>query len=57
MNNTFTFSDLCAGIGGFRLGLQSIGGNCVYSAEFNDECEKTALLYISNLTRLELCLI
>jgi DNA (cytosine-5)-methyltransferase 1 len=41
MNNTFTFSDLCAGIGGFRLGLQSIGGNCVYSAEFNDECEKT----------------
>ncbi|UII75177.1 DNA (cytosine-5-)-methyltransferase [Flagellimonas sp. HMM57] len=41
MNNLFTFSDLCAGIGGFRLGLESIGGECVYSAEFNDDCEKT----------------
>jgi len=41
MSYSFTFSDLCAGIGGFRLGLESIGGNCIYSAEFNDDCEKT----------------
>ena len=41
MNQSFTFSDLCAGIGGFRLGLESIGGNCIYSAEFNGDCEKT----------------
>ncbi|MBW4362437.1 DNA cytosine methyltransferase [Flavobacterium taihuense] len=41
MSHSFTFSDLCAGIGGFRLGLEAIGGDCVYSAEFNDDCEKT----------------
>lgn len=43
MKHSFTFSDLCAGIGGFRLGLEAIGGNCIYSAEFNDDCEKTYL--------------
>jgi len=41
----FTFSDLCAGIGGFRLGLESIGGHCVYSSEINTDCEIT---YMSN---------
>jgi DNA (cytosine-5)-methyltransferase 1 len=41
MKNNFTFSDLCAGIGGFRLALEAIGGSCVYSAEFNDDCEKS----------------
>lgn len=37
----FTFSDLCAGIGGFRIGLESIGGRCVYSSEINADCEIT----------------
>lgn len=37
----FTFADLCAGIGGFRLGLESVGGMCVYSSDMNSECEKT----------------
>ena len=31
----FTFIDLCAGIGGFRIGLQALGGECVYTAEWN----------------------
>ncbi len=31
----FTFADLFAGIGGFRLGLESIGGNCIASSEIN----------------------
>lgn len=37
----FTFADLCAGIGGFRLGLEAVGGRCVYSCDINLESEKT----------------
>lgn len=37
----FTFADLCAGIGGFRLGLEAIGGKCIYSSDINIESEKT----------------
>ncbi len=38
---TFTFADLCAGIGGFKLGLESLGGICMYASDINKECEKT----------------
>jgi len=41
MINSFTFADLCAGIGGFRLGLESLGGKCLFSSDLNLECEKT----------------
>lgn len=41
MNQEFTFADLCAGIGGFRLGLEKLGGQCLYSCDADSDCEKT----------------
>lgn len=40
-NNSFKFIDLFAGIGGFRLALQNVGGKCVYTSEWNNEAQKT----------------
>ncbi|WP_052258882.1 DNA cytosine methyltransferase [Sphingobacterium sp. T2] len=36
----FKFIDLFAGIGGFRLALQNLGGKCVFSSEWDREDEK-----------------
>ena len=37
----FTFIDLFAGIGGFRLAMQEVGGKCIFSSEFNEPAQKT----------------
>jgi DNA (cytosine-5)-methyltransferase 1 len=37
----FTFIDLFAGIGGFRLGLQRVGGRCMFSCEWDKHAQKT----------------
>lgn len=37
----FTFVDLFAGIGGFRLAMQAVGGKCIFSSEFNEPAQKT----------------
>ncbi len=37
----FTFIDLFAGIGGFRLAFQSAGGKCVFSCEWDKYAKKT----------------
>lgn len=44
MNSAITFGDFCAGIGGFRLGLESLGWNCVYSCEIDKYCRDTYAL-------------
>lgn len=42
-NPVFTFVDLFAGMGGFRLAMQAQGGKCVYSSEWNKYAQKTYL--------------
>ncbi len=39
--DNFTFIDLFAGIGGIRLGFESVGGKCVFSSEFDADACKT----------------
>ena len=41
----FTFIDLFAGIGGFRVAMQSLGGKCVFTSEWD---EKSQLTYKAN---------
>ncbi|MBF6653532.1 DNA (cytosine-5-)-methyltransferase [Flavobacterium columnare] len=38
---TFKFIDLFAGIGGFRLALQNLGGKCVFTSEWDEYAKKT----------------
>lgn len=40
-NEKFTFIDLFAGIGGFRIALQNLGGKCVFSSEWDEQAQKT----------------
>jgi DNA (cytosine-5)-methyltransferase 1 len=40
-NPKFTFIDLFAGIGGFRLALQDLGGECVFSSEWDKMAQRT----------------
>ena len=43
-NPKFTFIDLFAGIGGFRMAMQNLGGKCVFSSEWDSQAQKTYLL-------------
>jgi hypothetical protein len=40
-NPEFTFIDLFAGIGGFRIAMQSLGGRCVFSSEIDPQAART----------------
>ena len=44
-NPKFTFIDLFAGMGGFRLAMQAQGGKCIFSSEWNQYAQKT---YMAN---------
>ena len=37
----FKFIDLFAGIGGFRIAMQSFGGKCVFTSEWDEQAKKT----------------
>lgn len=37
----FSFIDLFAGIGGFRMAMQNLGGECVFSSEWDEQARKT----------------
>jgi len=39
--HTFKFIDLFAGVGGFRIAMQNVGGECVYSSEWDKDAKKT----------------
>lgn len=43
--NKFKFIDLFAGIGGIRIGFESVGGECVFSSEWD---EKACITYAEN---------
>ncbi len=40
-NYSFNFIDLFAGIGGFRIAMQNVGGRCVFTSEWNKDAQKT----------------
>ena len=41
------FIDLCAGIGGFRVGFEALGNECVLTCEIDKFCKNT---YEANFT-------
>lgn len=40
-NPKFKFIDLFAGIGGFRMAFQNLGGKCVFTSEWDKEAKRT----------------
>lgn len=48
-NPKFQFIDLFAGIGGFRMALQNLGGKCTFTSEWDKEAKRT---YLNNFGEL-----
>lgn len=47
----FTFIDLFAGIGGFRIGLERVGGRCVFTSEWDKYAQKTYKAWFEDLPK------
>lgn len=45
---TFRFIDLFAGIGGLRIGFEGIGGQCVFTSEWDPKCNETYRMNFSD---------
>lgn len=39
----FSFIDLFAGIGGIRMGFEGVGGECVFTSEWDNYAQKTCV--------------
>jgi DNA (cytosine-5)-methyltransferase 1 len=48
-NTDFTFIDLFAGVGGIRIGFEEVGGECVFSSEWDKSAQKTYQLNFGEL--------
>jgi DNA (cytosine-5)-methyltransferase 1 len=40
-NYKFKFIDLFAGVGGFRLAMQNLGGKCIFTSEWDKDAQRT----------------
>jgi DNA (cytosine-5)-methyltransferase 1 len=59
-NPEFTFIDLFAGIGGFRIPLQKLNGKCVFTSEFNSYAQMSYELNFGekpegDITKIDIC--
>ncbi len=52
---TFRFIDLFAGIGGFRLAFERLGGRCVFSSEINPHSHKTYAANFGDVPHGDIC--
>lgn len=48
-NPKFTFVDIFAGIGGFRIAMQNLGGRCVFSSENDVQAQRSYFLNYGEL--------
>ena len=48
-NLPFTFIDLFAGIGGFRIALERVGGKCIFTSEWDKYSQKTYKSWFGDL--------
>lgn len=54
---TFRFVDLFAGVGGFRIAMQTVGGTCVFSSEWDRDAQKTYCMNFGELPWGDICAI
>ncbi len=56
-DNRFTFIDLFAGIGGFRIAFQNLGAKCVFSSEIDPYSRKTYKINFDDIPQGDITLI